>query len=79
MPRDRSQSVMPWNAIVLWFGLCLGTGTIGVGCSSATPSSTDVQVTPAHLKLMQEKGRVSLKNKTTKQSSRPLPPESISH
>jgi hypothetical protein len=78
MPRDRSESGMPRSAVVLWVGLCLGTGTIGAGCSPATPSSTDVHATPAHLKLMREKGRVSLKTKSTKPSSRPARPKSVS-
>jgi hypothetical protein len=73
MPRDRSESVMPWNAVVLWLGLCLGTGTIGIGCSPATPEAT-----PPHLKLMQEKGRALLKSKTTRKLSPSAPPKSIS-
>ena len=73
MPRDRSESVMPWNAVVLWLGLCLGTGTIGIGCSPATPKAT-----PARLKLMQEKGRAVAKSKTTKKLSPSAPPRSIS-
>jgi len=73
MPRDRSESVMPWNAVVLWLGLCLGTGTIGIGCLPATPKAT-----PRHLKLMQAKGRALLKSKTAEKLSPPAPPKTIS-
>ena len=72
MPRDRSESVMPWNSVALARSLP-GTGTIGTGCSPAKPNAT-----PPHLKLMQQKGQASLKSMTTKQSSRPAPPKSIS-
>jgi hypothetical protein len=78
MPRDRSQPVIRWSAVVLWFGFCLGTGTIGMGCSPSAPTQADARATPARLKVMQEKGRASLGRKTTKQSSRSAPPKSSS-
>jgi hypothetical protein len=72
MPRDRSRSVLPQNAMVAWLGLCMGAAAIGIGCSPAMPNPN-----PARLKLMQEKSRAYVRSKTIKKSPSPASLKSI--
>jgi hypothetical protein len=78
MPADRTRPVIHWLIAVTLSGFCLGAVSASPGCSRRASTSADTHATPAHLKLMQEKGRAFMRSKTTKRLSGPAAPKSAS-